>query len=94
MADVVTHLVATVLRIPQLAGDPFALVNHPWQSAMLSLHVLASPPLILTWYWRQNPPRAGFDADKVKATFKNGVLEVHLPKTKESKAKTIEIKAA
>ena len=31
------------------SGDPFALVNHPWQSAMLSLHVLASPPLILTF---------------------------------------------
>jgi hypothetical protein len=31
------------------SGDPFALVNHPWQSAMLSLHVLASPPLILVF---------------------------------------------
>lgn len=29
--------------------DPFALVNHPWQSAMLSLHVLASPALILVF---------------------------------------------
>jgi len=28
-------------------GDPFALVNHPWQSTMLHVHVLASPPLIL-----------------------------------------------
>ena len=27
--------------------DPFAVVNHPWQAAMLSLHVLASPPLVL-----------------------------------------------
>jgi HSP20 family protein len=38
------------------------------------------------------PP--GVDADKIKATFKNGVLEVHVPKSKESAAKTIEIKAA
>jgi HSP20 family protein len=37
---------------------------------------------------------AGVDADKVRATFKNGVLEVHLPKTKEAKGKKIEITAA
>jgi HSP20 family protein len=36
----------------------------------------------------------GVDAEHVKATFKNGVLEVHLPRTKESKARKIEIKAA
>jgi hypothetical protein len=29
--------------------DPFAVVNHPWQPAMLHLHVLASPPLILVF---------------------------------------------
>jgi len=27
--------------------DPFAVVNHPWQSAMLNLHVIASPIFIL-----------------------------------------------
>jgi HSP20 family protein len=37
---------------------------------------------------------AGVEADKVKATFKQGVLEVHLPKAKEAKGKKIEIKAA
>jgi len=37
---------------------------------------------------------AGVDAEHVKATFKNGVLEVHIPRTKEAKAKRIEIKAA
>ncbi len=31
------------------AEDPFAVVNHPWQSAMLHLHVLASPPFILVF---------------------------------------------
>jgi HSP20 family protein len=30
--------------------------------------------------------------DKVKATFKNGVLEVRLPKTEEAKAKEIKVK--
>lgn len=29
--------------------DPFAVVNHPWQSAMLNLHVVASPALILVF---------------------------------------------
>jgi HSP20 family protein len=31
-------------------------------------------------------------ADKVKATFKNGVLEVRLPKTEEAKAKEVKVK--
>ncbi|MEQ1911489.1 MAG: hypothetical protein ABMA15_21915 [Vicinamibacterales bacterium] len=29
--------------------DPFALVNHPWQGAMLAWHVVASPLLILAF---------------------------------------------
>ena len=31
-------------------------------------------------------------ADKVKATFKNGVLEIRVPKTEEAKAKEIKVK--
>ena len=27
--------------------DPFAVVNHPWQTAMLNLHLIVSPALIL-----------------------------------------------
>lgn len=27
--------------------DPFAVVNHPWESAMLAAHVVASPWLVL-----------------------------------------------
>jgi HSP20 family protein len=37
---------------------------------------------------------ATVEAEKVKATFKKGVLEVHLPKAKEAKGTKIEIKAA
>jgi HSP20 family protein len=43
---------------------------------------------------RTLPLPATVEADKVKATFKKGVLDVHLPKAKEAKGKKIEIKAA
>jgi HSP20 family protein len=36
---------------------------------------------------------AGVNVGKINATFKNGVLEVHLPKTKEVTGKKIEVKA-
>ena len=42
---------------------------------------------------RSMPLPPGVDPEKVKATFKNGILEVHLQKSKESKVKKIEIKA-
>jgi len=45
-------------------------------------------------FTRTLPLPSGIEADKVKATFKNGVLEVHLPRAKEAKGKKIEIKAA
>lgn len=32
-----------------VSDDPFAVVNHPWESAMLNTHVLASPPFILVF---------------------------------------------
>ncbi len=30
-------------------NDPFSIVNHPWQPAMLKLHILASPFLLLVF---------------------------------------------
>jgi HSP20 family protein len=36
------------------------------------------------------PP--GLEPEKMKAIFRNGVLEVHVPKTREAKSKKIEIK--
>lgn len=38
------------------------------------------------------PP--GINSEKVSASFKNGVLEIHIPKAKEAEGKKIEIKAA
>ena len=34
------------------------------------------------------------NTEKINASFKNGVLEVHLPKTKQAEGKRIEVKAA
>jgi HSP20 family protein len=36
---------------------------------------------------------AGTDKDKVEARYRNGVLEVHLPKTPEAQGKRIEVKS-
>jgi HSP20 family protein len=44
-------------------------------------------------FLRSLPLPKGVEADKVKATFRKGVLEVHLPKAKEVTGKTIEVKA-
>jgi HSP20 family protein len=38
------------------------------------------------------PPQV--DADKIRANFKNGILEIHLPKTKEALGRRIDIQAA
>jgi HSP20 family protein len=35
----------------------------------------------------------GVDPERVKASFKNGVLEIHIPKTKEAQGTKIDIKA-
>jgi HSP20 family protein len=43
---------------------------------------------------RSVPLPGGLDTDQVNATFKNGVLEVHLRKTGESKGKRIEVKSS
>lgn len=37
------------------------------------------------------PPEA--DLERVEATFKTGVLEVHVPKIEQAKARKVEIKA-
>jgi HSP20 family protein len=44
-------------------------------------------------FLRSLPLPAHVEAERVKASFKKGVLEVHLPKAKEAKGRKIEIKA-
>jgi HSP20 family protein len=41
---------------------------------------------------RSLPLPAAIEVDRVKATFRKGVLEIHLPKSKEPKGRTVEIK--
>lgn len=44
-------------------------------------------------YYRSMTVPRGIDSDKITAEYKNGVLEVHLPKGTESSARRIPIKA-
>ncbi len=34
------------MKYAMAAGDPFAVINHPWQPAMLAVHLVAAPVLI------------------------------------------------
>ena len=43
----VTGFVYLWMQYFQQSADPFSVVNHPWQPAMLGLHVVASPALTL-----------------------------------------------
>ena len=42
-----TGLAYLGMKLFMESDDPFALVNHPWQPTMLSLHVVAAPVLVL-----------------------------------------------
>lgn len=37
------------MKYAMASADPFAVVNHPWQTAMLDLHVIAAPAFILVF---------------------------------------------
>jgi hypothetical protein len=47
VAVIVTGFAYLWMKYGVQTDDPFAVVNHPWQTSMLSLHVVASPALIL-----------------------------------------------
>ena len=43
----ITGLAYLYMKYLLPSDDPFAVVNHPWQSSMLSLHVIVAPFVIL-----------------------------------------------
>ena len=43
-------------------------------------------------FYQSVPLPAGIDADKVEATYRNGILSVTLPKTEEGKGRRIQVK--
>ncbi len=42
----VTGVAYLYMRYIMTATDPFAVINHPWQPAVLSLHIVAAPVFI------------------------------------------------
>ncbi len=44
-------------------------------------------------FYRAMSVPAGIEADKIEASYKNGVLEVHLPKGEEAKSRRIAVQA-
>lgn len=47
LASSMTGLVYFWMKYLLVSDDPFAVVNHPWQAAMVAVHIVVSPPLIL-----------------------------------------------
>ena len=45
LATFVTGVVYLVMKYLMVSDDPFAVVNHPWQPAVLKLHILVAPLL-------------------------------------------------
>lgn len=49
LAVAVTGLAYLWMKDLLTTSDPFAVVNHPWQGAMLQLHLLAAPVFVLVF---------------------------------------------
>ena len=47
LAVVITGFAYLWMKYAVQTDDPFAVVNHPWETSMLSLHVVTSPAFIL-----------------------------------------------
>ncbi|MBA3258962.1 MAG: hypothetical protein H0T68_05785 [Gemmatimonadales bacterium] len=48
IATVVTGVIYLWMKYLLVSADPFAVVNHPWQSLVLKLHILVSPLLVFS----------------------------------------------
>ncbi|MCY4602413.1 MAG: hypothetical protein OXF27_21120 [Acidobacteria bacterium] len=46
VAVAATGFVYLYMQYAMSTDDPFAIINHPWQPAMLSIHVVAAPVFI------------------------------------------------
>ena len=47
IVEAITGLAYLYMKYALPSDDPFAVVSHPWQSSMLSLHVVLAPFVIL-----------------------------------------------
>jgi len=47
LAVAATGLVYLWMKYGMQTDDPFAVVNHPWQTGMLDLHLVASPAFVM-----------------------------------------------
>ena len=47
LASSMTGLVYFWMKYLLVSDDPLAVVNHPWQAAIVAAHIVVSPPLIL-----------------------------------------------
>jgi len=45
IATILTGVVYLVMKYLMVSDDPFAVVNHPWQPAVLKAHILVAPLL-------------------------------------------------
>jgi preprotein translocase subunit SecY len=69
-------------------------ITNAWRVPELRRRVLFTAMILAFYRLGSWIPAPGVDPDKIKATFKNGVLEVHVPKSAQAAGKAIEVKAA
>jgi hypothetical protein len=46
-----TGILFAWMKYAMKGGDPFAVVNHPWQPFMLAAHVVVAPLLVFAFGW-------------------------------------------
>ncbi len=51
LAITATGAAFAFMKYTMTSDDPFAVINHPWQPAMLSAHVIAAPFALFAFGW-------------------------------------------
>jgi len=68
VATFVTGVIYLWMKYLMVSGDPLAVVNHPWQPAVLKVHILVAPLLVFSiglvalrhvWWHLQSKKRDG-----------------------------------